>query len=571
MSAFPSLRAAWSKGNRWLITGCLLALLIQFGVQLRLAVVDSQTTDEAVHITAGYTYLTTGDWRYNPEHPPLIKLLAALPVVLSRPTVNQASNQLWQRSDNYFYDSWRENRLYGEQFFYNSGNNPDWLLWRARLPVVIITLILGLVIFNLSLRWWGERAAVVATLLYAFNPTINGHGHLVTTDVGLALAFLLAVLASWQLINQPSKKSAVLAGLAIGVALLMKHTAIIIFPVLIVLLIGQRISHPKTVHWKTLLPMLLVAAVTTWITIWAGYGFHDRLGPKSDSYTTEARNATSQIWPDLSADQLPELNKGIDLIYKLGRYALLPGDYIKGLGLVVGHAAGGHSSYLLGQTSVKGWWYYFPVLLFTKETLPGLVLLLAGVVGLIVSRPKPWLVSSLGLAAGTFFIFAMASRADLGIRHVLPVLPPLFLVSGWALSRFERLWLPGLGLLAILAVIYLVSFPTYLGYFNPLAGGFSNGYKIAVDSNLDWGQDLHRIRNYVDAHQLQPIYVEYGWDGQLSLDYYLKNYRFLSDWRPGLGGYGIVGASAYATNEGYRQNCLNRQLITDGVFGCQLP
>src|SRR3990167_1077092 len=124
--------------KRWLVVGALLLLAIQTIIQVRLANTDSQTTDEAVHLSAGYTYLTRGDWRFNPEHPPLVKILAALPLLVIKPHVTPEMEANWVKAEPLFYDSWRENRSFGIELLYKSGNNPDQLLFWTRLPMVAL-------------------------------------------------------------------------------------------------------------------------------------------------------------------------------------------------------------------------------------------------------------------------------------------------------------------------------------------------------------------------------------------------------------------------------------------------
>src|SRR5579872_4004466 len=142
-----------------LIGGSILVLVIQFFIQLNLAKTDSPTTDEPVHLSAGYTYVTTGDFRFNPEHPPLMKELAGLAIVHLHPNITPAMQALWNNSSNYFYDNWHENREYGDMLLYQAGNNADALIFWGRLPIVILTLILGLSIFLIAFFEWGEIAA----------------------------------------------------------------------------------------------------------------------------------------------------------------------------------------------------------------------------------------------------------------------------------------------------------------------------------------------------------------------------------------------------------------------------
>lgn len=565
--------------RRWLLVACLILLAIQASVQIRLASLDSATTDEAVHLSAGYTYLTEHDWRFNPEHPPLIKILAALPLLAIKPRILAPAEDLYNQSDNFFYDSWRENRVFGEMMMYQSGNNPDQILFWARMPMVALTFILGLVILLIAWRHFGEKAAIIATALYAFNPTVNGHGHLITTDIGIALGFLLTVYSFWRLLGRPSWLNCLWLGLSFGLALLTKHTAIIILPILAMLAILRTLDRTTRPDWQSVGSKTLIVLLITWAVIWTGYGWHDRVAPASSSISQAITVANNESGTNISGPNNPQpvtiVSPKLDHFYSLIQPALvlLPGDYLKGLIMVLGHVSSGQSSFLLGQTSKTGWWYYFPVLLLTKTPLSELILIALGIYLVVKQKAPDW---RLGLgftaAAAMYFLLAMLSKADLGIRHIMPFFSLIFLAAAAGLAseswRGTKLTIV---LIIWLGLTFGLSFPTYLGYYNELVGGSNNGYKIATDSNLDWGQDLLRIKIYINAHPDQNYYIEYGWLGQSALDYYLgsSHYQLLSDWQLGQPGQAIIGASSYNTSI-LKDNLTACQPVTNGVFDCQL-
>lgn len=556
---------------RWLLIGAILLLAIQTVVQVRLASTDSQTTDEAVHLSAGYTYLTRGDWRFNPEHPPLVKVLAALPLLAVKPHVTASMETYWEKSDTLFYDSWRENRAFGEELLYKSGNNPDQLLFYGRLPMVFLTLLLGLTIFLITLKHWGDRAALVSTALYVFNPIVNGHGHLITTDIAISLGYLLSVYSFWQLLTKPTWLRAVYWALAFGGALLVKHTAIILIPAFVLLLVVAAIRQRADFNWKQFLLKSVVGLLIVWALLWAGFGFNDRVAPKTVSVTADILN----VYKD--TDQIASLTNmaRLDQAYRLAQpiLALLPANYIKGVLLVTSHASGGHSSYLLGEVTRTGWWYYFPILMLLKTPLAMLLVFGGAIYVFVRGKPKESLIVGLLTSVVVFLVAAIYSKANLGIRHILPIFPLLMITSGWAFNINRKFRLLTWGLLAWLAIVSIVSYPTYLGYFNELSGKPSDNYKIATDSNLDWGQDIKRIKRYIDQNNLSNVYIGYSWNGQAALDYYLgkNSYQLLETWRSGQGGVAIIGASALAaTSYPNMPSCPDRRFITNGTFACSL-
>lgn len=570
--------------------GCLLILLAQAACQIALARTDSQTTDEAVHVLAGYTYLTKRDFRFNPEHPPLVKILAALPLLAIKPNLPVDFDQKWQSSEDFFYDSWRENRYLGEKFFYASGNDANAMVFWSRLPMIVITFLLGLAILLITWRHFGHIGALVATGFYALDPLVAGHGHLVTTDIAFGLGTLLTAYATWHFFGRPSWRNAVWLGLALALALLTKHTAVILVAALVVIAVWTTATKKQP-----LLPILkgtgIVLAVAL-MMIWVGHGFNSRSAPPANSISSqiqednasnpaknfEGTSLVDQEQFQLTDQELSEAGSQIstfDRLYPSVQPLLrvLPGDYLKGLLLVIGHASGGHDSFLLGETSSTGWWYYFPILIALKLPLVTLAALLALIYVVIQKRPKDDFIATAMVFAGIFMISAMSAKANIGLRHIFPVLPLAFVGFGWLVTTGKYAKEIMTGFVLILAATFVLAYPSYLGYFNELAGASGNNYQIATDSNLDWGQDLKRIRDYVDENGLDKPVVEYGWLGTDALTYYLEdNYRLLSETEPAAGNTLIIGATAINRPDfaDILARCDGFEPITNGAFVCQI-
>ncbi len=571
------------------MTGCLLILLAQAALQVVLARTDSQTTDEAVHVMAGYTYLTEHDFRFNPEHPPLVKVLAALPLLALDLNMSPAFEQTWQESENFFYDSWRENRFLGEEFFYNSGNDADLMILLSRLPMIAVTLLLGLAIFFITRKHFGDVPALVTTGFYALDPLITGHGHLVTTDIALALGALVSIYSFWRFLQQPTWTWAVGFGLSFGFALLTKHTAVILLPILLVMAIGAWFNRERQTDWRTTLLRFVGSLLIVYITLWAGFGFFNRAVPPSPAISQQIETANQQSIGatnegmslanreglELTEEELGNVGEQVsafDAIYARIQPALIifPGDYLKGLFLVIGHASGGHDSFLLGETSKTGWWYYFPVLMFFKLPIPTLLAIAVLLGAVIWRRPKRTFVTVALLGAAVFLLSAMTSRANLGLRHIMPVLPLLLIGLGWATTIGKYAQERMIALLLVLSLVFAYAYPNYLGYFNAFARS-QGAHNIATDSNLDWGQDLKRIRNYIEERQLEKPVIEYDWLGWGALNYYLgDNYRLLSTTTPAIGDKLIIGATTLHRPEFAKtiQRCGAFERITSGAFSC---
>jgi len=525
-----------------------LLLLFQLGLQLHLSRVDAQTSDEGVHLSAGYSYWEWGNFSLNPEHPPLVKLLAGLAVRPLHPAFPPVQHP--DRVATFFYDSWRENRRLGEAFLYEAGNDADRVLFFGRIPPVLLTLLLGISVWLTSRACFGPLGGVLATIVFVLEPTIAAHGHLITTDVAVSLGGVAVFTAMWTFARTPDIRSIVLLGLALGLASLAKFTSVIflaMLPLALVLLCGFRTTLKR-------LPRLIAAVLVGWATIVAGYAGSLRVPPPVTSLV-------DTLAPDNQKSIAFKANA--QLAYDVIRYLGAPREYFKGLGLMIAHVANGQESFLLGQRSFTGWWYYFPVVLMTKTPVP-LLLLIALTVLFSVRRLNPAAGSYWLILALAYFACAMTSRSDLGFRHVMPAM--VFAIIGigsLADVLVARRWaaVATSALVLWLAADFVRTYDSYLTYFNELAG--DRGYRIATDSNLDWGQDVKRIRAYLDRHpEIQMPYVDYNADGQPALDYYGIRRRPVPATPPEMSGVLIIGASTLANP---RYDFLRTRPIADRI------
>ncbi len=546
----------------------IVTLLFQFGLQFHLAKTDSQTTDEAIHLYAGYRELTRHDFNFSAEHPPLIRLLAALPLLILHPHDSSLAES--PHVSNFFYHGRDEQRAISEAFLYQSGNNADQLLEWGRVPIIGLTVLLGLTIYCLAVKFWGWSGGMVALGLYVLDPTIAAHGHLITTDMGVAFFYLLATVSCWQFLKHPTWTRCVLFGVLVALALLAKFTSLILIPGIVVLFAYYLYSHPhdRTAWWPRV-ARTIVAVAVAWITIFSVYGANATLPPASDSLITDIESANVLPAP-VNID-----SASVTPAYNSVRHAAVPRDFFKGLIVVIAHSAYGHESFLLGKIATNGWWYYFPVLIVTKTPLITLLLFLGSAIVALKHKASRQTALFLLLSSGVFLAGALTSRANIGIRHILPLYPFLFILSGAIVMLFKKpTWVvhAGVGLLAILAAAdFALASPSYLSYFNTAAGGSNNGYTIATDSNTDWGQDLKRIRDYIQVNNIDTPYLEYYWDGLSSVPYYGITSRYLTSWQPGNTGTIIIGASALQSGKfEWVKNLPLVDRITPSVFVYQV-
>ncbi len=507
-----------SRTPDWVIVLCFSVLFL---TQTILSVrEESATFDETVHLPAGYLYLKFGDYSYNAAHPPLVKMLAALPLLfvevklppLEKPWVAYGP---------------------GIRFLYED-NDADRLLFLGRMAVLPMALLLGSGVFLWTRQLFGRGAAIFATLLYSFEPNILAHAPLVNTDIGAASFMFLTVYLFYRLIHRITVARLLLAGFSLGLALVTKFSTLPLLPIL--LLVGSSVivtHHTIGVHFRGASPIpvaggiqklliLLVALVgmglVAYVTLWGAFRFR----------------YAGVVLPGLAYqgpwnDVLPGHPWVQWAIHWIREGKLLPEAYLYGF-LGVSSAVGARFSYLMGELSYEGWWYYFIVTFVLKTPLPFLLLLLVIPVALrSLWRKDPVGVLSLLVPVLIYFGIASISRLSIGHRHILPIYPFLFVMAGSLVPWLKQQQALVKGGAVVLAAWYIVSsvaiFPHYLAYFNELAGGPRNGYKYLVDSNLDWGQDLKGLKRYMDSHGIERIWLSYF--GTASPRYYGIAYNYL--------------------------------------------
>ena len=186
---------------------------------------DSAIVDEVAHIPAGYTYLKDADYRLNPEHPPLAKAWAALPLVLNKQIVGPEANSSW--GDDLQWDA-------GWYMLYNAGNDPKVVLDSSRWPIMLMMVLLGYLIYLWTKKLFGRKVGLITLLLFAFYPDILAHGRYVTTDIAAALGFTVATYTFAEVMREKSRRNIVLAALGLALAQLLKFSSVLLFGVFII-------------------------------------------------------------------------------------------------------------------------------------------------------------------------------------------------------------------------------------------------------------------------------------------------------------------------------------------------
>jgi Dolichyl-phosphate-mannose-protein mannosyltransferase len=461
----------------------------------------SQTFDEACHIFAGYRYWKNFDFGINPEHPPLVKLMAAMPLLslhLRAPALPQG----------YFKGV---EFIGGRQFLY--ANDANTLLLRARLAAALLALALALTVFLAARSMWGKGPAFLALVLLVFEPNIVAHGSLVTTDMGVTFGIFLAVFCFYSFVKRSSVPWLIATGVAAGIALATKHSGILIFPILLLLGFLEWLLHcgtrredsPKDNSRKalTLAASLVAIAAIAVVVLWSTYGFR-----------FAARPAGLHMVPPLAVFAGGADSAGSPLLRGVAHWKLLPESYLYGVADLLHVEGVPNPTYLLGRYYPRAQWFWFPAVFAIKSTLGFLALCCLLAFSPLLRQPdRRRELIFLSIPAAVYFAAAIGSGINLGVRHILPVYPFLIVLvaaGAWSLARTRR----GLAVLVAACVVLHVAsslraFPDDIAFANELWGGPANSYRLVTDSNVDWGQGLKAMKTYLDHHGIKECWFAY--------------------------------------------------------------
>lgn len=550
----------------WAAVALVLICVSAFGLMLYASHGDSAIDDELAHIPAGYGYVHDLSYDLNPEHPPLVKALAMLPVELFVNPTFPTNIPAWTTEVNGEWDM-------GTAFLYQSGNNANEIIQVGRVMPMLVTILTIILVYFLARRMVGTLWALAPTFMFAFDPTVLGQGHYVTTDLGAAFGIVLGTFFFLKYVDAPSTKHLWWAGLMFGVAQLTKFSTPLLVPFFIFLIIvlairdgdfWRRLGHYA---WKLFLIFLIGYAIIVYPVyslFTVGYPIQKQISDTTAILTSFASGPTP------AGQMCSGMRCFADAdIWMSKHYITRPiAEYLLGILMALQRVDGGNTIYFLGAVRGSGGWIYFPVLFLLKEPIPTLIIVLLAFVlaawwtvkrtvynrggrgPTIWQRMHAYLVHHFGEFSLASFVvlywgYSMHSPLNIGIRHVLPTIPLIFILAAvvwkkWvmqlnvsgtgfaeALSSAARSLATSIAkyillilLLAWLLLETLFAAPYFLSYFNEFGGGVWGGYHFVTDSNYDWGQDLLRLQAWVNANpQVGTIAVDYFGGGDP--EYYL--------------------------------------------------
>jgi dolichyl-phosphate-mannose-protein mannosyltransferase len=465
--------------------GCGLILMVM-GVNLfSQAARKSLTNDELVHIPSGHRYLVAADFRFNPEHPPLAKLWAALPL----PFVHLRYTQPDERSNQ---DYLQFTQTYSTEFWQLNEHRWWAITFSSRLPMVVITLALGALIFTYAKTFFGRRAALFAVAMFAVEPTMLAHGWIVHTDIPAAFAYLLFFFTLQRYLMGPTFRRAVWLGLATGIALATKFSLAIVLPIFLLALIYAAI-HGRTLEPSTLkrLAQAGFAIIAVFVLINAAYFFQHSPLATQDS-----------TWIQAYAGSTLAGQRTTSLLNIFSR--IVPPYYLFGIFTVYVHNRLGHPSSLLGSYSLQGWWSYFPITFALKTSIPFLLLSVAAslwaVWSIIWKRELVWLLPI--LAISVFSGIAIFSHINIGIRHIAPIFPFLFVLAAAFFDRLLRTRYMGVVTIVAAVLFGWMIFDAFAGHRNYISFTSSltlgrPNWQVLSDSNVEWGEEIGELAEYL--------------------------------------------------------------------------
>ena len=527
----------------------LAVLMVVIALALAITSVwnDAPIVDEIPHIGAGYSYVTKLDHRLNPEHPPLAKDLAGIALkIYGIKDAPAFESKFWQEDIN---GQWE----FGRKLIFNSGNDAVRVGRFAKLPVFIFFILSAIIVFLWAKQLSGYSAALLALFLFAFSPTVLAHSRFVTTDVPALFGVLLSSYFFVHYLKNQSKKNLAMAGVAFGVAELTKFSLFLLAPFFIVLAIAYAFLNSPSKFRSIIYNLkstIAIIAIGYIAIVWPVYVVHTWNYPIERQHA-DTKDLLGSYGNRLFADRVIELSDK-PVLRGLAEYGL-------GLLMVTQRSTGGNTTYFMGEVRSTAWPQYFPIVYFLKEPLSFWLLLITALLFLSakmkitnyklqITNIKNWSKDNFDKFAmlawlALYWFVSIRANLNIGVRHMMPIYGFTFiLLSGGLVSIYKsfqnskkKLYTFNFLLLTLLGwYLYenLKIYPYYLTYFNQVAllrpswapagpGYIPGGHNYVVDSNLDWGQDLKRLADWVEKNNIKKISLDYfGWSDQT---YYLKD------------------------------------------------
>jgi 4-amino-4-deoxy-L-arabinose transferase-like glycosyltransferase len=482
-----SARALW---------GTVVALI---AVQSLLTVLtirrESLTFDEGNHMFASFMMLHNGDYGLNPEHPPLVKYLAALPTIGRTFWIPENKNRPFKT----------EAYLDGGEWVARNDGDRNQLVFQMRMAAGVLVPLFALVVFLAARECFGDWAGLIALALLVFDPNVIANSALVTTDIGISLFFVAATWCFYRYVKQPTWTRLIITAIVTGLLLATKHSGILFAPMLLLLIAYEAAAAPKGSRSRTALRLggaFCVIVVIGVLVLWSFYGFRYAARPAPLKMSTTLSDWVAPIGAFNGA-----------VVKAVGRMHLLPESYLIGM-VDVRRMANYYPAFLLGRNWPHGVWWYFPSVFAIKTTLGLIALSIVAVIAVAARKLRLGreLIFML-VPALVYFIVAIVSGMNIGSRHLLPFYGYLFIIAGAgaaALAASSRRWLLACTVLVAAHVVSsLAVYPNFMAYANEAFGGPEKLPMLLSDANVEWGQQLFEVKKWQDRHPNEECWFAY--------------------------------------------------------------
>ena len=508
--------AGWK--SRRVMLGVAALLAAHYVLAVSAAFQKSITFDEQMHLAQGCLRWLQPECGFPAMNGVVAQRLAALPSVLAGVNVPDMQAAPWRDLDQAHQ---------ARAIYYESGNDFIAMLHRGRATVALLSVACGLLCFLWAREIFGAAGGFLSLTLYAFSPMTLANGPLITADTAAALLFLGATFSFWKMTHRVTWPHVTASGTALTLLVLAKTSGVLVAPILALIALVRVGSGPDVlVHlrgWPRsalhrpgerslgLLALLALHVAVLIPALWLGYDFAT-LGPDLAPVTAKMLRS-----PEFSIASISGMK--IWLIETIAALGFFPHAFSEGLRMTA-VATELTPAFLAGRYSMEGFAGFFPFAFVVKSPVGALALLCSGLLaGILACRSRGlsllYAVAPLFILLGVYGAFAITSRMNIGIRHILPLYAPLFILCGanvhWLRAgRAGMRWgVIAMGASAVFAG--LASYPHYLAFFNLPSGGSARGYRLLADSSIDWGQDLPTLKRWLDRHRRpeDAVYLSY--------------------------------------------------------------
>ena len=465
------------------------------------AVRASVTVDELPHILAGHRHLQCGDYGINPEHPPLAKMLAAVPLAFR--TMNEppweCGAKMTSKPDSF---------TYGGRFLVENG--VDNVVIPARLSIALLSLLLAAAVFLAAWEMFGRAESLVALALLAFEPSLIGHGSIVTTDMAISATAFIAVYALYRFCRKRNWRTIFGVCAAFGLMLAAKHSAVFFVGILFALLTADAVlfgqnETPPARRLRRQTAFFAAFVLAGLFVLWAFYGFRYYAIPSATGSSVSIAEYIKENGRPESVESLPA--KITELV---SRTHILPESYTLGMADVI--AWGSRNTFIFDRSYPTGKWFYFPVALTVKSSIALLLLLPIGFISVFFNREKRREMLFLLLPPLVFFGIASSSGFTTGIRHILPTYAFFIVIAAvgavWLCRKISFFKYILIALLVFHHVAAVRTAPNQIAFANDFWGGIDNTHHLFRDSNVDTGQSVKLVNEYLARENITDCWFD---------------------------------------------------------------